>query len=139
MSESVLAAAARVDRNTQMGFDERGLSGTFSSPFVDRPSRPHVVAAQDAVEASTVETVLEAKLESIDWEAAQREVNRAIKRGGRDPLSPLATDTLALKAVAALLTRVRQTKDCEPTEAFVAALERGQAIAKAIAGRDADG
>ena len=124
MSESHLAAAACVD------------ASQFNQPLVfpDRPPLAFVEKAQEAVAKATVESVTEAKLEAIDWEAAQREVNRAIARGGRDPLSPLATDTLALKAVAALLTRVRQTRDGEPTEAFVAALERGEAVAKAIAG-----
>ena len=115
---------------------DRVDASQFNQPLVypDRQPRLHVLEGQEAVAKATVESVTEAKLEAIDWEAAQREVNRAIARGGRDPLSPLATDTLALKAVAALLTRVRQTKDGEPTEAFVAALERGDAVAKAIAG-----
>ena len=124
MSESPLSAAARVD------------ASQFNQPLVypDRPPRLHVAAAQNAVEASTVETVMEAKLEALDWEGAQREVNRAIKRGSRDPLAPQATDTQALRAIAELLDRVRKTKANETDEALHAALERGKAIARAIEG-----
>ena len=95
---------------------------------------PLQAAAHEAVEDAAKAGVSDALLEAQDWEAAQREVNRAIKRGGRDPLAVQATDAQATRAIAEILGRVRKTTENAPDDALRVALERGEAVAKAIAG-----
>lgn len=115
-----MAAAARVD------------GGWTPFPLVDRPGRPHVISAQEAVEGAINGAVSDAVVEAQDWEAAQREVNRAMKRGGRDPLAVQATDAQATRAIAELLGRVRRTKENATDDALRVALERGDAVARAL-------
>ena len=124
-NESVMVAAARVD----------ALGGAGASfPLVDRQPRPHVVAARDAVGAAVSIAAADALAEAQAWADAQMIVGRAMKRGGRDPLAVQVTDSQALRSIANLLISVRETGEETPPDALRIAIERGEAVAKAIAG-----
>jgi hypothetical protein len=65
---------------------------------------------------------------------AQMVLARAMKRGGRDPVAVQPTDAQALDAISSVLLGVQQTTEDTPDEALRVALERGAAVARAIAG-----
>jgi len=121
--ESIMEAAKRVD-----------LVAGPGEAFPDRPQRPHIVAAQAAVDDAARSGLADARGEAQDFTDAHAMVGRAMRRGGRDPVAAQMTDTAALRSIAALLSGVRRTKEDEPEEALRIAIERGEAVAKAIAG-----
>ena len=123
MSESPLAAAARVD----------AIAGS-GEPFADRPVRPQLVKAREAGEAGAARGVAEVYAEMQTRADAQVMLGRAMERGGRNPLAVQATDSQALEALFAILMQVQRTKDDAPGAAMKTALERGEAIARAIFG-----
>jgi len=121
--ESVVDAAKRVD-----------AVGGAGEIFQDRPQRPHIVAAHAAVDDAARSGLADARGEAQDWTDALVMIARAMRRGGRDPAAAQMTDTAALRSIAALLSDVRRTKEDEPEEALRIAIERSEAVAKAIAG-----
>ena len=89
---------------------------------------------QDEAEAAADMALAATAARDEAWKDAQGAVNRAIVRGGRDPISPLSTDTRALRSVAELLIFVQETKGEASDADMLAAFKRGQAVAKALAG-----